>query len=133
MKHPAPNAAGTAAEHWKAAAGRRLALPYCASCAEFQWPPRAGCLHCRGEMSWRDASGRGRIVSFSVARRAVHPELADEAPYVIAFVELDEGPRIFTNVVDVDAGAITTGMRVRCRFEAALDETVSVPVFAPET
>ena len=133
MKHPTPSVAGTAAEHWKAATEGRLALPYCASCAAFQWPPRARCPQCGGDTSWRDASGRGRIVSFSVVRRAVNPELADEAPYVIAFVELDEGPRIFTNVVDIDAAAVTTGLRVRCRFEPALDASVQVPVFAPES
>ena len=132
MKHPTPNTAGTAAEHWKAAGESRLALLYCAACAKFEWPPRARCPHCRGETSWRDVSGRGRIVSFSVVRRAVNPELADEAPYVIAFVELDEGARIFTNIVDIGAAEVATGMRVRCRFEPALDPAVRVPVFAPE-
>jgi uncharacterized OB-fold protein len=67
-----------------------------------------------------------------VVRRAVNPELADEAPYVIAFVELDEGARIFTNIVDIGAAEVATGMRVRCRFEPALDPAVRVPVFAPE-
>jgi uncharacterized OB-fold protein len=133
MKHPTPNAAGTAAEYWRAAGEDKLALPYCASCAIFEWPPRARCRHCHGETSWRYASGGGRIVSFSVVQRAVNPELADEAPYVVAFVELDEGLRIFTNIVEVDAAAVTTGMRVRCRFEPALDAAVQVPVFAPET
>ena len=133
MKHPTPNAAGTAAEHWKAAAVGRLALPYCVSCASFQWPPRARCPQCHGETSWRDASGRGHIVSFSVVRRAVNPELVDAAPYAVAFVELDEGPRMFANVVDIDASAVTIGMRVCCRFEPALDASVHVPVFAPET
>jgi uncharacterized OB-fold protein len=66
-------------------------------------------------------------------RRAVNPELADDVPYVIAFVELDEGPRIFTNIVDAPAAEVTTGMRVRCRFEPALDGALHVPVFAPET
>jgi uncharacterized protein len=132
MKHPAPNAAGTSAAHWKAAGEKRLALPYCASCARFHWPVRVACPHCGQEPSWRDVEGTGRIASFSVVHRAVNPELKDDAPYVVAFIELDERVRIFSNVVDVDPQSITTGMRVRCRFEGTLDPAVFVPVFAPE-
>jgi uncharacterized OB-fold protein len=65
-------------------------------------------------------------------RRAVNPELKDEAPYVIAFVDLDEGVRIFSNIVDVEPQTIRIGMRVRCGFESALDPAVRIPVFAPE-
>ena len=132
MKHPAPNAAGVSAEYWKGAGEGRLVLPYCDSCSRFQWPPRAACVRCGGEWSWRDAAGSGRIASFSIVRRAVNPQLKDDAPYVVAFVELDERVMIFGNVVDVDPEKVTTGMRVRCHFEAALDPTVRVPVFAPQ-
>lgn len=132
MKHAAPNPGGTSAEHWQQAAEGRLALPHCAACQRFHWPPRARCPHCRGEAEWRSASGKGRVVSFSIVRRAVNPELNDHAPYVVAFVELDEGVRIFSNIVGVEPEAVRTGMRVRCRFETALDAAVRVPVFAPE-
>ena len=118
--------------HWSAAGEGRLALPYCASCARFHWPPRAACPQCRGEASWRDAAGTGRVVSFSVVRRAVNPELKDDAPYAIGFVELEEGVRMFSNIVDVDPDTLRVGLRVRCRFEPALDGAVQVPVFAPQ-
>lgn len=133
MKHPAPNPGGVAAEHWTAAAEGRLGLTYCDACARFQWPPRARCVDCGGALSWRQTAGTGRILSFSVVRRAVNPELAEDAPYVIAFVEMDEGARIFTNIVGIAADGIRTGMRVRCRFDAALERGLRVPVFAPET
>ena len=132
MKHPAPNVAGTSAPHWQAAGEGRLALPYCGACASFHWPPRHACPRCGGESSWRDAAGTGRVASFSIVRRAVNPDLAADAPYVIAFVELDEGVRVFTNLVDVNADEVKTGMRVRCRFEPALDPAVQVPVFTTE-
>jgi uncharacterized OB-fold protein len=132
MKHPTPNPAGTSAPHWQAAGDAQLALPYCDSCRRFHWPARAHCPQCRGKMTWRRAGGRGRIVTFSIVRRAVNPELAEDAPYVVAFVELDEGVRLFTNIVDVQPDMLEIGMRVRCRFEAALDAGVRVPVFAPE-
>ena len=133
MKHPVPNPTGVAAGHWKAAGEGRLALPYCVPCARFHWPPRVACPRCGGEPSWRNAIGTGRVVSFSIVRRAVNPELAYDAPYVVAFVELDEGVRLFTNMVDIGVDAVRTGMRVRCRFEPALDPALRVPVFAPET
>ena len=63
----------------------------------------------------------------------MNPELAEDAPYVIAFVELDEGVRMFTNVVGLAADAVAVGMRVRSRFEASLDGAVRVPVFEPDT
>lgn len=132
MKHPTPNVAGVSAAFWQAAGEGRLALPYCAGCARFQWPPRHACTGCGGELSWRDAAGTGRVASFSVVRRAVNRDLEGDAPYVIAFVELDEGVRLFTDLVDVRPDEVSTGMRVRCRFEPALDPAVQVPVFAPE-
>ena len=84
-------------------------------------------------MSWKKATGAGRLITWSVVRRAVDPALEDAVPYVIAFVELDEGVRLFTNLVDVDvsSGVIQARLRVRCRFEASTDDAAWVPVFAP--
>lgn len=132
MKRPSPNVAGTSAPHWRAAAHGRLALPYCERCRRFHWPVPAHCPYCRGSIGWRDASGRGRIATFSIVRRAVNSELATDVPYVIAFVELDEGVRIFSNIVGADPGLLRIGLRVRCRFEATRDPAVCVPVFVPE-
>lgn len=132
MKHPSPNSAGTSAPHWQAARNGRLALPYCASCRRFHWPARARCPQCRGEATWRDASGLGRIATFSIVRRAANPELASDAPYAIGFVDLDEGVRLFSNVVDVKPEALRIGMRVRCKFELTSDVATAVPVFGPD-
>ena len=132
MKHPAPNPSGIAAEHWKAAAQGRLALPRCTGCGRFQWPPRARCLACRAPLAWHEASGRGTIATYSIVRRAVNEALAADVPYAVALVALDEGVRLFTNVVGVAPDALRTGMRVRCRFEPTLDPALSVPVFEPD-
>ena len=130
MKHPTPNPGGTSAQYWKAAAEGRLAIPYCDACAQFHWPVRAACPRCGGALAWRDASGRGAIASWSVVHRAVNPELKDAAPYVVAFVQLEEGVRLFTNIVDAAPEAMCAGLRVHVRFEAALDGEVHIPVFA---
>ena len=133
MKHPAPNPAGPAAAHWQATREGRLELPYCGACQSFLWPARACCPQCRGPIEWRHAAGRGRLAAFSIVHRAVNPDLAADAPYVVAWVELDAGVRLFTNIVAVEPHAVRMGMRVRCRFEPALDPALCVPVFEPES
>ena len=133
MKHPVPNSCGTSAEFWKAAGEERLTLPHCNACALFQWPPRAACVKCGAGLSWREASGCGSIASWSVVRRAVHPELKGSAPYIVAFIELDERVRLFTNIVDAAPEDLRVGARVRARFEPALDAAIRVPVFVLDT
>lgn len=132
MKHPTPNPGGASAEYWKAARDDRLVLSYCTACAAYQWPVRAACSHCGAPLAWRDASGRGTLITWSVVNRAVNPELKDDAPYVVAFVQLEEGVRVFTNVVETKPDALRAGLRVRARFEPALDPAIHVPVFVPE-
>jgi uncharacterized protein len=132
MKHPSPNATGTSAPHWRAAAEARFALPFCPPCQRFHWPVRARCPHCGSRIEWRDASGRGRVAAFSIVQRAVNAELASDTPYVVAFVELDEGVRIFSNIVEATPAQLRAGLRVRCRFEATLAAAGCVPVFVLE-
>ena len=120
------------APHWAAAREGRLDVPYCNTCARYQWPPSPSCRSCRGELGWRTAAGTGRIASFSVVRRAVDPALKDDVPYVVAFVELDEGVRLFTNIVASDPDTLACGQRVRCRFEATAEGDAAVAVFAVE-
>ncbi|GAA4322914.1 Zn-ribbon domain-containing OB-fold protein [Pigmentiphaga soli] len=132
MKYLAPDPHGIAAEHWRAAAEGRLALPYCMACAAFHWPPRAACPRCGGRPGWRDAGGEGRLAAWSVVRRPVHPALRDEAPYAVGLVELDEGVRLFTHVAAADPGALRAGMRLRCEMRATLDPAIHVPVFIVE-
>ena len=67
-----------------------------------------------------------------MVQRAVNPELKDDAPYVIAFIELEEGVRMFTNIVDAPPGSLQVGQPVRCRFEPTMDPALWVPVFAPD-
>ena len=130
MKHPAPRANATSAFHFTAAKDGRLVLPYCEDCDKYHWPLRALCPHCHKEPAWREARGTGTIASYSVVVRAVNPELKDDAPYVIAFVDLDEGVRLFTNIVDAKPEEVRCGQRVQCRFEASMDPELWVPVFA---
>ncbi len=107
---PAPTPDDT--PFWAALAESRVVLPRCLSCQTWIWYPRTFCPACHTrEVEWLEASGRGRVYSFTVSTRGVGA-WADRAPYVIAYVELDEGPRVLTNLVDVAPDEVSIGQVV---------------------
>jgi len=81
-------------------------------------------------VSWEEARGTGTVYTFSVVHRNDLPPFNERVPYVAAIVELDEGPRLMTNVVDCDVSDVSVGMRVNVTFRA-IDDTVTIPVFRP--
>jgi len=84
------------------------------------------------EVRWEAASGRGSVYTFSVVHRNDLPGFAERLPYVAAVVELEEGPRVMTNVVDVDPAEVWIEMPVAVDFASAgVDGTALVPVFRP--
>lgn len=94
----------------------RLLLPRCRRCAAVIWYPRAFCPQCGSlDVDWFEASGRGTIYSFTVVRRGQGP-YATAAPYVLAYVELAEGPRVLTNV-NADPAALAIGTEVKAVVE----------------
>ena len=82
-------------------------------------------------MQWRDASGRGTIFSHAVLHRPYHPRHEGRLPLVLAQIDLAEGVRLQSNIVDLDAGAdqIKVGREVEVAFEALADGSGTVPVF----
>lgn len=115
---------------WDATAENRLVLPKCRSCGTIIWYPRTFCPECHTEgVDWVDASGQGTVYSFAVTRKGEGP-WREVSPYVLAYVELDEGPRVLTNIVDCDVEAVSVGQRVTVTFDAA-DGGVAVPRFRP--
>jgi uncharacterized protein len=109
--------------YWDAARQGRLLIKRCLACEKPHFYPRALCPFCFGETEWVETKGEGEIYSFSVMRRA-------EIPYAIAFVTLDEGPTIMSNIVGCDLNAIRIGQRVRVAFQPAEDGQ-PVPMFSP--
>jgi len=105
------------------AAGGKLMIRRCTSCGKAHWYPRTLCPFCFGECSWEEASGRGRIYTFSVMARA-------ETPYAIAYVELAEGPKMMTNIVDCDFDKLKIGQDVKVKFIQAENGGPSLPFFA---
>lgn len=117
----APRRTAETAPFWDAAADHRLVLPRCDACSEWIWYPRRFCPWCGGrEVSWHQVSGRGTVYSCTVIRQGQGP-YADSAPYVLAYVELAEGPRVITNVVGCEPADVVPGMPVTVVWHDAPD------------
>jgi|SRR5690348_8631289 hypothetical protein len=117
---------------WDAARRHELWLQQCGSCGRHVFYPRAACPHCMsGDLAWRHASGRGTLHTFTVVHRGQR-NFPLATPYVIAIVELAEGPRLMTNLVGVDAdpAKIRIGLPVEVVFEDVSAE-IALPRFRP--
>jgi len=110
--------------YWDAAAQGRLLVKHCAACGLSHFYPRAICPHCFSDRTdWRESRGSGTIYSFSVMRRVAQP-------YAIAYVALDEGVTVMSNVVDCNLDMLAIGQRVKVAFRPS-DGPVVIPVFVP--
>jgi uncharacterized OB-fold protein len=120
------------ASFWSALRDRRLLVKKCSACESFHFYPRVLCPHCHSDrVDWVEASGRGEIYTYTVARRPAGPSFKNDVPYVVALVKLDEGPRMMTNIVCDDPDAVRIGKRVVVDFCPVTDE-ITLPKFRLE-
>ncbi len=113
-----PEATELTAPYWEGLEQGELRLQRCEDCGAYQYPPESFCRACPSErLEWRAVEGGGSVYSFIVVRQRYLPAFGDLIPYNVAIVELDEGPRVIANLLDVDNEAIEIGMRVRSRIE----------------
>ncbi len=111
--------------YFDAASEGRLLVKHCKACSQSHHYPRALCPFCwSDEVEWTNTSGTGTIYTFSVTRRGTH------TPYCIAYVTLDDGPTILTNIVDSDLDGVRIGQRVKVVFKKS-DGGFSIPMFTP--
>jgi uncharacterized protein len=123
-KIPAPQPNPETKAFWDGAAQGRLLVKKCLACSQVHYYPRALCPFCGSDRTeWQQASGRGTVYSWSVMRRA-------EVPYCIAYVTLEEGVTMMTNLVDCDLDGIRIGQRVRVVFTPT-EGGPPVPTFTP--
>jgi uncharacterized OB-fold protein len=119
------------ATFWAGCREGRLLIQRCTACGQHQFYPRMVCTSCSSaRLDWVEASGRGKVRSFTVVRRPVTEAYAADTPYVIALIELDEGPTLMSNVVDGDPARVSIGMPVEVLFEAWSDD-ITMPLFRP--
>ena len=127
---PKPYVTADAEPYWRGAAEGRLRLLRCDRCATVIWYPRPFCPECSSTAAtWCDASGDGTVYSFTITRKG-QGAYREAGPYVLAYVELDEGPRMLTNVVGCPVDDVAVGQRVAVVFDDTGDNT-ALPRFRP--
>jgi uncharacterized OB-fold protein len=116
---------------WDACREHKLLIQRCNGCGKAQLYPRPFCATCWAEdLSWEQASGRATLYTWSVVYANDLPPFGPRVPYVAAIVDLEEGPRIMTNLYDVELDAIEGGMALTVGFRTETD-TITLPVFRP--
>ncbi len=127
---PAPGANPETAPFWAATARGELLVKQCEDCASLIWYPRSVCPECGGlRTRWQPVSGRGTVYSYTVNHRGEGP-YRDYGPYVLAYVELAEGPRLMTNIVEAEPGDLAVGLPVEVTFHDT-GEGSALPRFRP--
>ena len=118
---------------WRACREGRLSLQRCGQCDTIRYPISHVCPHClSAEFSWADMSGRGEVFSFIVFHRAYHDGFKADVPYNVALIQLEEGPRMFSNIVGTPNDRVMIGDAVEAVFDPATPE-VTIPRFRLRT
>lgn len=115
---PGPTSNPDSQAYWDAAQEERLVIRKCNACGQPHFMPRYLCPSCWStDLEWVQASGRGTVHSYSIVRRASAPEFASQVPYVIALIDLAEGPRMMANILGDDALQTRIGDQVEVCFQ----------------
>ncbi len=129
---PLPHPNEISQPFWDAAKRHELQIQRCHTCGTHIFYPREACSEClAADLIWIPVSGKGKLYSYTIAQAPTHPAFADDVPYVIAIVELEEGPHITTNLVGCQPDQVTIGMPVVASFEDVSAEMTLVK-FRPE-
>jgi uncharacterized protein len=129
---PLPEPTTVSKPFWGAAREHRLLIQRSQKTGQAVFYPRSvSPFGPNDELEWFEASGRGTVYAFTVARRPTAPQWANDTPYVVAIVELDEGARMTTNIVDCDPDEVHIGMRVVVAYDDVTPE-VTLVKFRPE-
>ena len=131
MRFDRPSPDDDSAPFWDAARTGQFLIKRCAACGAAHFYPRPFCPRCWSTaVSWEAASGRAALYTWSVVHHNDLPPFSERIPYVAAVVDLAEGPRMMTNVVDCDPDRLEVGMPLRVAYRE-LDDEVTIPVFVP--
>ena len=130
LDRPLPRPTQLSKPFWDATARHELVLQRCTIDGHYEWTPQFACSKCLNEsLEWVAVTGLGTVYSYSVVHRPQGPEF--EVPYIVAIVELDEGPRMLTSLVDISPDEVQIGMPVQVSFEDAGD--LALYRFGPST
>jgi uncharacterized OB-fold protein len=116
---------------WDAARERRLMIKRCNACGRAYFYPRDFCPKCwSSDVAWEEASGRATLYTWSIVYRNDLPPFGDRVPYVAAVVDLEEGPRMMTNVEGAPFDDLSMGMPLVVDYRVESDE-ITLPIFRP--
>lgn len=128
---PLPTIVGETRPFWESCRRGDLVIQRCDRCSEYQFYPRGICAHCwSADIKWVKASGKGTVWTFTVTYQNRTHGFAQDVPYVLALVELEEGVKMFSNIIECDPRDVKIGMPVEVTFVRATDR-ISVPYFKP--
>lgn len=126
-----PNITAVNRPFWDGCRRGVLLIQRCTSCSRLRYPAGPVCPNCLAkESDWHEVSGKGKVFSFVVFHRAYHPAWEGKTPYNVSLIELDEGPIMLSNVVEIDNAKMAVGLPVQVAFQP-LDDEVTLPVFKP--
>jgi len=130
-KKPLPEINEFNYRYWEAAKRHELVLQKCLECGHYRYPPGDTCPSCLSDrLEWVEASGRGTVYTWVVFHQIYHPAFAEDIPYAVVAVELEEGPRLVTNLLDCKLEDIKVGMPVEVVFDDVTDD-ITLPKFWP--
>jgi len=128
---PLPNLNESTGPFWDYCKKRELRMQKCAQCGHLRYPPSIICPKCHSmEAEWARLSGKGKVYSFAVFHQVYHKGFANDIPYAVAIIELDEGPRMLSNVSGRKPEDLTIDMPVEVYFEDVTEE-FALPKFRP--
>ncbi len=128
---PLPIPSDVSRPFWDGLRSRQVRLQRCRACDRYVFYPRSLCPFCLSpDLEWLPVSGRGKVYSYTIVRRAMHPAFQAEVPYVFAIVELEEGPRLTTNVVNCRPEDVRVDMPVKASYHDITAE-ITLLTFEP--
>jgi uncharacterized protein len=118
-------------KYWEGCRNHELLIQQCSNCGVHQFYPRMMCTNCSSRrMKWVRSSGRGKVVSYTSIYRAPSKAYMEETPYVLAIIQLEEGPTMMSNIVQCKPEDVLVNMIVEVVFEDWSEE-ISIPMFRP--
>lgn len=128
---PLPQTNADTKPFWDGCKEHQLRFQKCRNCGHVRWPPSIICPMCYSpETGWMVASGKGKTYTFVVYHHAFHKAFENDLPYIVAIVELEEGPHILTNIVGCSLEEVRCDMPVEVTWEDITEE-FSLPKFKP--
>ena len=122
---PLPAPIEATAPFWEGLRHGQVRIQHCNACDGWVWYPRHRCNTCLSDdLTWEVVSGAGTLHTFTIARQATHPAFADEVPQLLAVVELDQGVKLTSTLVEIEPEAVRIGQRLEPVFAQVSDDVV---------